>query len=165
MVWCGHGSKIGGCFSRGVLVCFGVMVKKAAFPPDGVQQPQSLGCVLYGAAGQPLGCFGPSGCFLYLLCSLHTLTLEEPDVAAQCFVAVLSSRKQGVWYSLWLLYEQQPDTCTHTNRHIKKQTLKKWNIEIIQQKPKHQSEDENVPLNQRYLLQWLGMGLKIVQLL
>lgn len=76
-----------------VLVCFGVMVKKAAFPPDGVQQPQSLGCVLYGAAGQPLGCFGPSGCFLYLLCSLHTLTLEEPDVAAQCFVAVLSSRK------------------------------------------------------------------------
>lgn len=109
---CGHGSVIGD-------QCFGVMVWKSAFPPASRRSfSRSLGCVLCRAAGQRCCCFMPSGCFLYPLCSRHTLLQDETDVAAQFFVTLLSSRSQSCCYSLWFFQEQPSDKHTHVKSII-----------------------------------------------
>lgn len=119
-VTCGYGSTIGGRLPHGGSDCVSgswcgkqlfLLLAPAAFP-------QSLGCVLCWAAGQRRCCFRPSGCFLYPLCSCHTLLQEEPDMAAQCFVVLLSSRKCSDCYSLWsLFWQQQSYAHAHTQRH------------------------------------------------
>lgn len=115
------GQRSESAFLTGLKLCFGVTVWKAAFPP--LAGPCSFstaclwGCVLCWAAGQQWCCFRPPGCFLYPLCSCHTLIQEEPDTAAQRFVAALSSRKRGDCWSVMLFHQQQSETLTHTYTH------------------------------------------------
>lgn len=75
-VLCGHGSVIGGCFPCGAQSVFWGRDVESSFSSCQLPAafPQSLGCVLCLAAGQQLCCFRLSGCFLYPLCSCHTLT-------------------------------------------------------------------------------------------